>query len=478
MSYTDYDDEFLSSESNEEMNEKINRIKKAMRRGSLSQEDMPGEEGAEAIVNYCIEKGQFNDALDFAKIWLDYASYSSDAWQKYGFILLNLNRLSEAETALKKALSMNPQEPEIFMTLALVYENWSDYNIALEYIEKALLLDSSNEEILFQKGILLQLLHRFDDSIAIFRYLTHIEHFKKDAWLEIAHCYNMKYDYITSENCYLTALEIDPFDHNIWYNLGVIQNQLGKYYTSVESYDYATTIDNNFFVAWYNRANTLCNIGKLNEAIECYNEALRCKPSDVDTMYNLAGTYGDVGNFEAAIVLFTKVLALEPFHYQSYFGRGICYDALNNFKKALLDFDRALKLKDNSSEIYHAKADTLYNSGKINESIDAYQRAILLDPENYDCMFDLGSTLYELDRFQEAKSIFLEILAYCPTYSDSYYSLAKTELKLGRKNEALHFLKLAFKIDPKKIAEAIEEKKIFSSIWTKVLKEIDSINLI
>jgi len=60
---------------------------------------------------------------------------------KYGFVLINLNRLDEAKAVYIDILAIDPKEDMALVSLANIYHKLGDNDKALEYHEKAIGLD-------------------------------------------------------------------------------------------------------------------------------------------------------------------------------------------------------------------------------------------------------------------------------------------------------------------------------------------------
>jgi tetratricopeptide (TPR) repeat protein len=60
---------------------------------------------------------------------------------KYGFVLINLNRLDEAKDVYLEIISLNPQEDMALVSLANIYHKLDDNKKALDYHQKSIEID-------------------------------------------------------------------------------------------------------------------------------------------------------------------------------------------------------------------------------------------------------------------------------------------------------------------------------------------------
>jgi len=69
------------------------------------------------------------------------------AWNTLGLALMNLNKISDANTAFSTALAMNPDTPEILNNLAISAARMGKLDEALKSIARAAELAPQNEQV-------------------------------------------------------------------------------------------------------------------------------------------------------------------------------------------------------------------------------------------------------------------------------------------------------------------------------------------
>lgn len=78
---------------------------------------------------------RYNEALPLIEECMRTTDLQGAAWSTYGLVLLQLNRLDEAETALQSALAENPESAETQLNLAQLYEKKGQKAEALKLAE-------------------------------------------------------------------------------------------------------------------------------------------------------------------------------------------------------------------------------------------------------------------------------------------------------------------------------------------------------
>jgi tetratricopeptide (TPR) repeat protein len=116
-----YDDEEFESTSNQDMEDKVRHYRQAILKGRFQGSEVPDVDLLEGLVYYCLEKEKYEDALRFCKFWTEHIPYSSDGWQKLGYINLNLGKINDALDNFAQALLINPTDVDTLMHIAVTY---------------------------------------------------------------------------------------------------------------------------------------------------------------------------------------------------------------------------------------------------------------------------------------------------------------------------------------------------------------------
>ena len=268
-------------ESGSGRNDSEHEVRKLIERLKQGSSGSSTAEALEEIVNYYCEAERFQDALPFANLLLEQATYSSEAWQKKGVILNHLQRFEEALDCLDKALALNPADQELLISRGITLDNLNRCQEAVGCFDQVLSSDSQNDEALFSKALTLEKLEQFDQAMTLLKGMLERNPDQKDAWYELGFCYDSTDRLPEALDCYEKYLDMDPFNPNAWYNRGIILNRMGQYVRSIESYDFALALKEDFIAGWYNRGNACANLGRLYDAVDCYRRTLKLDERDV-----------------------------------------------------------------------------------------------------------------------------------------------------------------------------------------------------
>jgi len=215
--------------------------------------------------------------------------------------------------ALKKAVSINPEDPEALLKLSKLYLIIKDYKNCYLTVKQLLAIDNGNSAAYFTRAI--GLLEQGDTISAVGDLRKAVDRNQKyfEAYVELGELYAVKKDPMAILY-FQNALNIRPANREVLYMLGLFYQNNGQYEKAVSTYQSLARVDTTFREAPY-------NIGYI------YLVYLK--------------------NFDMAEIYFTESLKKDPAYYQAYFNRGFAYEMAGNYKKAYEDYQRALKIEVN-----------------------------------------------------------------------------------------------------------------------------------
>ncbi len=282
--------------------------------------------------------------------------------------LIDLHRLSEAETLLQYLEKIDSDNPDISVYYGYISLRKGNENDACKYFEKAieacdddeyqhinkeiglnlnmmghfdmamsfltryLEQNPDDDSVMFEKAYALEKLGKLEESIEEYEKLLKTNPFQDMAWFNLGILYSMKNDDENAINAYKTAISIRPDYPEPHFNLGNIYFSRNDYYAALFHYtEYASLYDN------YLRENVVFQfIG------ECWNElhildlaqrsfklALEYLPDDADAWYGLAINHLKSFEPKEAIVNLNRAIDIDPDVADYYFTRADALSILN-----------------------------------------------------------------------------------------------------------------------------------------------------
>ena len=171
-----------------------------------------------------------------------------------GAIDLNLGRLKDAESHLKKSINQKNDSPLSHHLLGTVLTELGEFDKALQQFNIAIHLDERNPDVLNDKGVLLQKMGNFNEAVEVL----------------------------------LLAVKYDPLFKDALNNLGICLCSLNLYKEAKDVFQKAVDIEPRFFASHCNLAFALQMLNDTVLAMESLNNSIRLNPEDSLGRWNKA----------------------------------------------------------------------------------------------------------------------------------------------------------------------------------------------
>lgn len=347
--------------------------------------------------------------------WLDAEGHADRALEMF-----ERGRWAEAESELRKALSLNPDQAEWHYNLGLTLEAAGRDAEALNCYERSIDLSPDQPEPLVAAGVVCNRLQRYQTAVTWLDAVLAIDHAH-----EAAHA--QKIDALVrlgrpeeAETAFFMAQQMleDPSAHC----LAAIAEGL------IEQEDWgragwclreALRLEPRLPRLRARLATVLAATGKPQQALQMYLRDLRDDPGNLDTLLDYGELLIDLGRLSEAAEKFRRVLELEPANVDAHYRLGQIAMKSDRFEQAHLEFELVLKLDGNYPGIRMAVAEAVLRRHRpeearrlLEEELDTWERDDLLDrapgsvggqPEEE--WERLGSLLLAVDRPARAASI-------------------------------------------------------------------------
>jgi protein O-GlcNAc transferase len=233
--------------------------------------------------------------------------------------------------------------------------------LALEYFNRALGLDSNDLIALISRGLALHGLNRFSEAF----------------------------------ESYTRALAIKPGLAGALTNRSNSLRSLGKFAEALLDLDAALRLRPDFPEAHNNKGNVLRDLGRLEEAVASFDAALALRPGFTTALCNKGNALLDLKRPREALSSFESALQLDPDDGEGLFGRASARLALQLFEEAIRDFDRAAACGIELPEILVGKAAALAELRRHGAAAKCLSHLLAIAPERE---YVRGSLLYSLQQ--------------------------------------------------------------------------------
>ncbi|SAL73967.1 TPR repeat-containing protein [Caballeronia peredens] len=379
---------------------------------------------------------------------------SAEAESDLSLALRRLNRLDEAEAALRRALALAPRFTLARNALGLLLAEQGNIAGAEAEYRAALAVDPNAPEPQFNLGKVLAKTGRRAEALAAFERVVVL----RPSWAEAHNSLGSTLAEMNrrteAEAAFRRALEHRPRLAEALCNLGTLLFDSNRFSEAEPVLRAALDVDSRFASAAYILGQTLNRLDRNDEAIEAYHRASELSPDDVGTLNLLGALLGECGRFEEAEAPLRRAVELDPRHVPARANLGcllldlqkpaeaevqlraalevapdywIATYNLGNLLRNARRLDeaeavarRALELKPDFDGAYVGLANVLLAkaSGDISETLKLYRRAIELDP---DCLIAHANLSYALTFVSEDGSeVFEESRRFAQHFEPKY----------------------------------------------------------
>ena len=304
-----------------------------------------------------------------------------------------------------------------FLKKAFEYKNLGEYKKAIDYFYKALALDNTGTEIMFELAQMYTKLCQYDRAVSFLEQITTADRNNFRAKFELALVYKKLNDLEAAKNL-LEELAKTDFDKE------QTAKELFPIYVAQKNYTEILNKFHTYFggtdssIILYYAALAYENTDQKQTAEEYYNKSLKLNPENVETGIKIAEILFEKNNFDEAENLAYKLLKYTEDDRLMYILGEIDY-INGNLDSAIKHYSYAIKQNNSNAEYYFKLAIVFSLKGFGNEAENCYERAIALEPENPTYNYGLAYLYYTNNKIEQAEKLAKFILEKEPDNLDA-----------------------------------------------------------
>ncbi|HSL81897.1 MAG TPA: tetratricopeptide repeat protein, partial [Thermoanaerobaculia bacterium] len=262
--------------------------------------------------------------------------------------LLELGRLDEAESALRRVLSASPESPSARAVLGQIALSRGEHELAVEYLESALQAVPQATRLHYPLALAYRGMGRMEEA------QEHLE--------------------LRGE------IGVRPPDPLI--------DELEELKTGERVHIL--------------RGRTAFRFGDFEAAAREFRKAVEESPDSVGPRVNLGSALGQLGDRIGAIHQFRRVLGLAPDNVAAHYNLGVLVGLEGDAAEAVEHLTRAVELQPGDGEAWRELAEALVRVGRAEDALAAYTRASGILPYDPGTRLGEAQLLVNLGRFEEA----------------------------------------------------------------------------
>lgn len=179
-----------------------------------------------------------NNDLEKAKYYYEMAIKKDETYDRaYYYLAHVLDRMGNSKAAmdyLLKCVELDPYDYVSYSDIGALFEENNENEKALEYIDKSLLICKNYPRALYNRGVVLGRLKKYDEALEEYKKALD-ESNAEDIYLNMSAIYLMKEEYKNAVAILLEGTFENPNSENLYYNLGCAYEHLGKRKEAVDA---------------------------------------------------------------------------------------------------------------------------------------------------------------------------------------------------------------------------------------------------
>ncbi|MDX5320878.1 MAG: tetratricopeptide repeat protein, partial [Bacteroidota bacterium] len=216
---------------------------------------------------------------------------------------------ADAQTALRRAIELNPKFREAHVRLARIQFDLKDYEASNRTLEDMSNAVGETADAYFIFGLIKKELADTSSAISNFQKAVALDNDYFDAYMQLGLL------------------------------LGAQKNKLG-----IDYLDNAVRIRENSTEALYARGKLYQDLGGFKKAIEDYDRIIEINPHYAAAFYNIGWINFRMERFEPAIEYFNQAIISDEAYADAYYMRGLSYQAVGNHTEALKNYKACVQV--------------------------------------------------------------------------------------------------------------------------------------
>ena len=388
--FEDDDDDFSDSNLNEDL-EQFEAHLKGKLIGFLDSDRL------EAIIDHYIINGQYSKAKSAADHGVYHFQYNPVFTLRKAQAMSGMGLLNDALELMNQIEKANFDNPEVYLTKAALFSQLRDSKNAIRYFRLAINLcePEDRDEIFLDIAMEYQNLNQFKEAIEVLKEAIRINPSNEGALYEIAYCYDRLGDYQQAINCYTSFIDENPYSFTAWYNLGNAYSKSENFERSIWAYEYSILINSDFGPTHFNVGNAYLTMEKYHKALEHFHECIRLDGEDAMALCYIGEAHEQLNELDLAKHFYKRSLELSPLLPEGWLGLGIVEDLMGNTREGIIMIHKALEFDPENAGIHHVLAGAYEKIDEIDIAIEHYEESLLMDPTDEDCLSDYIELLTE-----------------------------------------------------------------------------------
>ncbi|XP_007891557.2 uncharacterized protein LOC103178545 [Callorhinchus milii] len=386
-----------------------------------------------------------------------------------------------------RALDINPNLFEVFISRAIFYGLQGRYFKALLSCNKALMIQPKSVRVFIYRGTLKFFIKAYKTAIADLNSAIAIDNVCSLAFFNRAVCYHQINEYDKALKDYGIVMllgGLKEVDFKLLINRGLLYFKMEDYYSAIQDFKAASVLQPTNDKICHALGFCKHKIGQLTKAVNVFTKAVKLNPFFVDAYFGRGNVYMDyrtAAGTKEAQKDFLRALHLDPLCEKARISLAYNFQVLGRYQKAWNHFTIAIDNNPNFQDAYEGRAvinlqmnDTfaafqdinaalkisksaklLTNRGVINQfmghlpsAMADYKMAITLDPKFSLAYFNAANLYFHNKQFKQADDYYTKAIDLDPGDESAVLNRAISRVLLQNVQGALEDFEQAIALSP------------------------------
>ncbi|PZP51783.1 MAG: hypothetical protein DI598_02335 [Pseudopedobacter saltans] len=451
------EEEFLDFDDNQEM-ESIEEIAKqyADLKNGISG-NILSEMAFELLIDYYDEQQNLNKALEVALTSREYYPFSAELMVKHADLLIADRKYNLSLDILEQARLLNSDDINIYILKVDALLALNEIDQAFEVFHTSLNMFEEDEklDLLFEYVDVFDDYEVFDMVFDCLKMILDIAPNDEVALYKICYWVEFTGRFEESIRIHQKIIDSNPYNELAWFNLAAAFQGLKLYEKAIDAYQYAITINEKFDIAYRNLGDVYIRLRKFKEAIEALTTVVELtRPEDV--LYEAIGhCHHKLQNFPLARLNYRKASHMQPDDNKLHYKIALTYMDELKWPNAIKSLEASLQIAS-APEAHLALGECLLHQSAFNEAIYHFGIAVKQKPRNIPNWEALIKGLYAAGFFEEAEKqaqFALEATGQRPIF---HFYIAMTLFAQAKNKEGLLQLELGMHHAPRLFRKVLE----------------------
>jgi tetratricopeptide (TPR) repeat protein len=361
----------------------------------------------ESIIDFYLFNSNYSFAKSASEFGISQLPHNEVFYLRKAQSLAGLGLISESIEILRQLEIIENHQSELLLTKAALYGQIRDSKNAIKCYRQALELceDQEKDEIFVDLALEYENSSDFDGAIEILKNALRHNPKNEIAFSELCYCME-KSERIEEMNQQILAfIDENPYSYLGWYQLGSFYLRKEDYDKAIWAFDYCLIINESAGAAYFNLGNAYLSSDRFHQAIDSFKKCMEIDGEDPLALCYLGESYENIHEYELSKSCYQKSIELSPEFSEPWLGLGIIADLQENTGEAIVLMNKALDLDPENPVIHHLVGAAYLKNNELELGFGHLKKSLELDPTDMDCLKSLMENLVKIDILESQEFI-------------------------------------------------------------------------